>query len=119
MTLATRAAVLEHVAAFNAHDADRVVRGLADDVVWATGSDVLHGRAALRGVFDDWLWGMSPRLDVRSLIVEGDRAAMECVESMTVDGRGVEFAIAVHVTVRGGVLAGVKVYREGTADVIG
>jgi hypothetical protein len=35
--------VEEHVCAFNALDVGRVLRGLAEDVVWQTGSDTFVG----------------------------------------------------------------------------
>ncbi|MHB8339633.1 MAG: nuclear transport factor 2 family protein [Mycobacteriales bacterium] len=114
---ATRRAVIEHLEAFNGHDTERVLRGLDEDVVWATGSDLYQGRATLRDVFDEWLWRLEPSLDVMRLIVEGDAAAVECVERMVVKGSPVEFPIAVFLTVRHGLLTKVKVFREGSADV--
>jgi ketosteroid isomerase-like protein len=77
----------EHVDAFNAHDTERLLRGLDEEITWHTGSDVVSGREALRTVFDEWLWDRAPRLDVRDLAVDGDRAAMECVEHIVLDGR--------------------------------
>lgn len=106
----------EHVDAFNAHDTERLLRGLDEEITWHTGSEVVSGREALRTVFDDWLWDRAPRLDVRDLAVDGDRAAMECVEYILLDGRRVEFPIAAFFTVRNGLLTSVRVYREGSAD---
>ena len=67
-------------------------------------------------MFDDWLWQRAPRLEVTALIVDGDRAAMECIEHMVLDGRPVAFPIAAFFTSRLGRLASVRVYREGSAD---
>lgn len=87
--------VLAHLAAFNSHDTEKVLRGLADTVVWATGSDVLHGKAALTDVFDDGLWDLGPHLDLQSLIVEGDSAAARCTETMAENGQQVMYPLAI------------------------
>ena len=55
-----RTLVAEHLAAFNAHDSARLLAGLAEDVRWATGQDVFHGRDELAELFDDGLWAMRP-----------------------------------------------------------
>jgi ketosteroid isomerase-like protein len=112
---ATRDAVLEHLASFNSHDAERVLIGLTETVVWATGKDVLRGRAELVDVFDDGLWDLEPRLDLHTLIVEGDVAAARCTETIVLSGETVQFPIAVFFQVRSGLLSDVKVFREGSA----
>jgi uncharacterized protein len=111
-----RAAVVDHVAAFNAHDANRLLAGLAPKVVWITGSDTLLGRDALAGVFDDWLWSHQPRLDVVRLVAEHDEVAAELRETMTVDGAHREFAVAAFFTVSDGMITRAKIYREGSAE---
>lgn len=113
---ATRAAVRQHVEAFNAHDTARLLQGLDEDVVWATGSDVFRGRKSLDSVFDDWLWAHEPSLQVVRVVVDGDAAAVECIEHMTVEGQATEVPIAVFLTVSNGLFTSVRVYREGTAD---
>src|SRR5690349_15261998 len=83
---ATRAAVLAHLDAFNAHDTDRLIAGLHQDVVWATGSGVFRGTSQLRNdVFDEGLWAMRPSLAVRTLLVEGETAAGTFREALTVN----------------------------------
>ena len=114
---ATRAAVLEHLAAFNAHDTARLLAGLADTVRWTTGTDRFTGTAALREVFDDWLWSLDPSLQVTSLVADGDRAAAELVEQLTVDGQRRTFAIATFFELAHGLIVAATVYREGNADV--
>ena len=115
---ATRATVLDHVDAFNAHDTDRLLAGLHEDVVWATGSDVFRGTAQLRDeVFDPGLWEWRPSLAVRTLLVEGERAAGTFHEALTVNGELREFDIAVFFTVRDAVIRTVRVFREGSADI--
>jgi ketosteroid isomerase-like protein len=111
-----RAVVEEHIAAFNAHDASRLLAGLAPDAVWITGSDTVAGRAALADLFDDWLWSTSPSLSAVSIVAEGDRVAAQLREVMTVDGRRREFTIAVFFEVADGLITRAKVYREGSAD---
>jgi hypothetical protein len=115
---AARAAVLDHVAAFNAHDTDRWIAGLHEDVVWATGSDVFRGVSALRAdVFDAGLWAMRPSLTVQTLLVEGASAAGTFHEVLTVDGEVLEFDISVFYTVESGAIRTVNVFREGSADI--
>jgi ketosteroid isomerase-like protein len=115
---ATRAAVLDHLDAFNAHDADRLIAGLHQDVVWATGSDVFRGTSQLRNdVFDEGLWAMRPSLAVRTLLVEGEVAAGTFHEVLTVNDELREFDIAVFFTVHDAVIRTVKVFREGSADI--
>jgi uncharacterized protein (TIGR02246 family) len=112
----TRALVEEHLAAFNAHDTARLLAGFAPDAVWITGADTISGRAALAELFDDWLWSLRPVLRATSIVVDGDRAAAQLHESMTVDGEPREFAIAVFFEVRDGLITRGKAYREGSAD---
>jgi ketosteroid isomerase-like protein len=111
-----RAAVLEHVAAFNAHDTARLLAGLAPDAVWITGQDTAIGRSALAELFDDWLWSLDPHLETIRLAVDGDTGAAELCESITLDGRRRQFSIAVFLTVTAGLITRAKVYREGSAD---
>lgn len=61
-------AVLEHVAAFNAHDRLRLLAGLAADATWLTGRDSFQGHAELAEMFDDWLWSLNPSLRVLRLV---------------------------------------------------
>jgi nuclear transport factor 2 (NTF2) superfamily protein len=115
---ATRAAVLDHLDAFNAHDPDRLIAGLGQDVVWATGSDVFRGTSQVReDLLDEGLWAMRPSLAVRTLVVEGEKAAGTFHEVLTVNGELREFDIAVFFTVRDEVIRTVQVFREGSADI--
>lgn len=115
---ATRAAVLDDLDAFNAHDTDRLIAGFYQDVVWSTGSDVFRGISQLRrDVFDEGLWVMRPSLAVRTLLVEGEAAAGTFHEALTVSDGLREFDIAVFFTVRDEVIPTVQVFREGSADI--
>lgn len=114
----TRAAVVDHVAAFNAHDTNRLLAGLYPDVLWATGSDVYRGSAQLRqDLFDDGLWAMRPSLEVRTLVVEGQQAAGVFWETLVVNDEPRGFDIAVFFTVHDALIRSVTVFREGTADI--
>jgi hypothetical protein len=115
---ATRAAVLDHIDAFNAHDTGRLIAGLRPDVVWATGSDVFRGSAQLRdGLFDGDLWAMRPSLEVRTLLIDGEAAAGVFHEVLIVNDETREFDIAVFFAVSDGLIRSVKVFREGSADI--
>ena len=108
--------VAEHLAAFNAHDTDRLLSGFAADAVWITGQDAMRGRNALAELFDAGLWAMNPHLDVLCIVADGDRAAAQLHESITVDGDVREFDIAVFFDLAEGLIVRAKVYREGSAD---
>ncbi len=110
-------AIFEHVAAFNAHDRERLLSGLHPGIVWSTGRDTLRGHAALAELFDDGLWAMSPSLRVLRLVTGTSVAAAELQESLTVDGEVQTFAIACFFDLDGPSIVRVKVFREGTADV--
>jgi len=112
-----RALVLDHVEAFNTHDRARLLRGVAEDVVWSTGRDTIIGVEALAEIFDDGLWVMQPSLTVEHLLVQGDRAGSQMSEALTFAGEERCFAIAVFFHIRGGRIQQAKVYREGSADI--
>jgi ketosteroid isomerase-like protein len=111
-----RAAVVEHLASFNAHDTARLLAQLSPQVVWITGQDTVVGTDALTGLFDDWLWSLNPRLDVVRMVAQGDDVAAELRECLTVDGERREYAIAAFFTVADGLISRAKIYREGNSD---
>lgn len=111
-------AIREHVAAFNAQDIPRLLTGLAADVVWHTGQDTFRGHDALADLFTGAFAAIAPRLTIRSLLIEQNRAACELVERMTVDGATREAFIAGFYQMDADdVITAVKVYRQGSADV--
>jgi ketosteroid isomerase-like protein len=112
-----RLLITDHVDAFNAHDRQRLLAGLASDVVWTTGEDTFHGVSSLADVFDDGLWAMQPALTLTDLLVQRNRAAAQMLEVLTVDGRQRQFMIACFYEIRSGHIQSVKIYREGSADI--
>ncbi len=112
------AAVIRHLEGFNRGDVDAVCGGLAKDVVFATGQDVITGRDEARRFFADALGGpVELGLHLRRAIVQGDEVACELRESIIHEGVTHEESIAAFYTVRAGLLSKVKIYREGTADI--
>jgi hypothetical protein len=109
--------IQEHVAAFNAHDSDRLLTTLAADVVWATGQDVCRGHDELAGMFDAGLWGLNPSLTTTRMLADATTVAAELIERITVNGEQREFHIAAFFTVEQGVIRNAKIYREGSADI--
>jgi hypothetical protein len=107
----------EHLAAFNAHDSERLLATLAPDVVWATGQDVCRGHDELAGMFDAGLWALEPSLTAARTLTDTTSVAAELVERITVDGQVREFHIAAFFTVADGVIRTAKIYREGSADI--
>jgi hypothetical protein len=112
-----RSVVEDHLAAFNAHDAPRLLAGFAEDAIWATGQDVMRGREALADLFDESLWKRAPSLTTLTIIAVGNTVAAELHERITVDGVEQAFDIAAFFVVTDGLIRRAKVYREGTADV--
>lgn len=106
--------VARHVAAFNARDLDAVVETFADDAVFATGDELYVGRRGIRALFSDSFDApLLAEMEVRRAVTEGDTAACELVERLTVEGRTTELVLAAFYTVRRGEIVRVKVYREG------
>lgn len=109
--------MLAHVAAFNAHDSERMLSGFAPAAVWSTGTDTFRTVAALATLFDQALWALRPTLTVRSMVVNGSTVAAELRESLFVDGELRTYDIAVFFTVQAGLIVQARVYREGSADI--
>jgi uncharacterized protein (TIGR02246 family) len=111
------AAIDEHVAAFNAHDTGRLLAGFSEDAEWVTGQDRFVGRTALAQLFEPGLWSLAPNLLVQRVVVDGDAAAVQLTETLTVDGELGGFDIAVFFEFADGLIHRAKVYREGSADI--
>jgi uncharacterized protein len=109
--------VRRHVAAFNAHDLDTLMAGFTEDALWITGATVARGRDELTELFAGAMAGLLPALVIRNLLAEGDRAACELTETVTVAGEERSFAIAGFYRLRGERIASAKIYREGSAEV--
>ena len=114
MTVADEAR--EHVAAFNAHDAARLLAKFDPDAVWITGADRFAGTVELTELFGDALWAMRPSLEIRAMVADDVRAALQLHESLTIDGEEHAFDIAVFLEFADGLITRAKVYREGSAD---
>jgi hypothetical protein len=108
--------VQAHFEAFNAGDVDAVMAGFADDAVFATGEHLVVGNRGIREMFIDALRSLSPALELRASVVQGEVVACELTEQINVEGNHFEFALAAFYTVRRGQIVRVKVYREGTAE---
>jgi len=115
--LDTARVVHRHLDAFNAHDLDALMAGFTDDAVWITGTTVVRGRADLTAFFSAAMSGVSPTLTVESLLVDGERAACQLTETLTVRNKEKTFFIAAFYGFRDGRIAAAKVYREGSAVV--
>jgi uncharacterized protein (TIGR02246 family) len=109
--------VRRHVEAFNARDLDALMAGFTEDAVWVTGTSVVRGRAALTELFAGAMTGLLPTLVVQNLLVDGDRAACQLTETLTVAGEERTDSIAGFYRLRDGLIATAKIYREGSAEV--
>jgi ketosteroid isomerase-like protein len=107
----------EHVAAFNSGDLRRTMAGIAADVTWVTGTDVIRGKDAVETFLSEAIEAIAPTLELGAIVSGRDRAASEMRERYTVAGDQREASIAAFYDFRDGQIARVKVYREGNADV--
>lgn len=108
-----RAAVDAHLAAFNAGDADRIAAGFAEDAVFVAADQVVIGRRAIHALFRDaFAAPVDARLEVQQVYVEGGTAACELIEHLSLGGDAQQFPVAAFYTVRDGLLARVRVYRD-------
>jgi len=111
------AIVRRHIEAFNARDVDGLMAGLSENATWVTGTDSFRGVADLEQLFATAFTELSPRLDVESLLVQGDRVVCELREDYVADGARRTDHIAAFYRIEAGLITAVKIYREGSADV--
>lgn len=116
MTEVDAAAVLRtHVDAFNARNLAALMAGFTEDALWVTGTSVAPGHGELAELFGGAMEELLPTLAIRDLVVEGDRAACQMTETLTVAGEERTYFIAGFYQLRGGRIASAKIYREGSA----
>ena len=111
------AVVRLHVDAFNARDLDALMACFTEDALWVTGTSIVRGHGELTGLFAGALTELLPTLVIRDLLVEGDRAACELTETLTVAGEERTYFIAGFYRLRGDRIASAKIYREGRAEI--
>jgi hypothetical protein len=109
--------VRRHVDAFNARDLDTLMAGFTEDASWVTGATIARGRGELTVLFAGAMAGLLPTLVIQNLLAEGDRAACQMTEMLTVARAERTFFIAAFYQLRGGRIASAKVYREGSAEI--
>lgn len=109
------AVVRAHLAAFNARDLDAVMATFQEDAVFSTADHLVVGSRGIAALFGDAFREFEASLELRAAVVQDDTVACELTERVTAEGMGAELPLAAFYTVRGGRLARVKVYREGTA----
>jgi limonene-1,2-epoxide hydrolase len=108
--------VRAHIAAFNGGDLDGLIQGFSEAAVWATGTYRVAGRDALQDFFASAIRGLRPRLEILTIIAEGERVACELREVYTADGQEREAWIAGIYVVGPDGISRAKIYREGSAD---
>lgn len=78
-----------------------LLRGLAADAVWRTGTDRFGGLAALEDLFEAWLCTLDPSLETYTSFADGNRVAAQMLEQLTIDGKVRQMNIAVFLKVKG------------------
>ncbi|WP_405730084.1 nuclear transport factor 2 family protein [Streptomyces sp. NBC_01537] len=118
MTETSAATVIHnHVQAFNARDLDALMSGFTDAALWITGKTAARGRAEIAELFSEAMTGLLPELTVHTLLVQGDQAACQMTETLTVGGRTESFPIAAFYVLHDSRIASAKIYREGSAEI--
>ena len=108
--------VRAHIDAFNRGDLPALLAGLAEDVIWRTGTDVFQGRRAVHDFLADAVAGLGPQLHIRGLISEPGRTACELYETYEYVGETREGHLAAFFEFAGPLIRRVKVYHEGSTD---
>jgi limonene-1,2-epoxide hydrolase len=108
--------VRAHVSAFNERDLVGLLDGLSPDVAWQTGADTIIGRAEVGALMAAAFEGLTPSLEIRSVVASDVAAAVEMVEHYRYEGMDKVVVIAAFFAFDGPRIKRVKVYREGSAD---
>jgi hypothetical protein len=108
--------VRAHVSAFNERDLVGLLDGLSLEVVWQTGADTIVGRAEVGALMAAAFEGLTPSLEIRSVVAGDAAAAVEMVERGRYEGVDQVAVIAAFFAFDGPLIKRVKVYREGSAD---
>jgi limonene-1,2-epoxide hydrolase len=108
--------VRAHVSAFNERDLVGLLDGLSLEVVWQTGADTIVGRAEVGALMAAAFEGLTPSLEIRSVVAGDAAAAVEMVEHYRYQGVDEDAVIAAFFAFDGPLIKRVKVYREGSAD---
>lgn len=108
--------VRAHVSAFNDRDLAGLLEGLSVEVVWQTGADIIVGRPQVGALMAAAFEGLTPSLEIRSMVVGDVAAAVEMIERYRYEGVDQVAAIAAFFAFDGPLIKRVKVYREGSAE---
>jgi hypothetical protein len=107
------ALVESHLDAFNRADLDAVMAGFADDAVFSIGDQTAIGTRAIRSLFAASMSSpVAARLELARVVLDGDTAACELVEELTVEGATHAIEMAAFYTARRGRLVRVRIYRD-------
>lgn len=107
------AVVEAHLTAFNRRDIDAVMAGFDTDAVFTMAAQLIVGARAIRQAFaDSFAVDARARLDLQRAVVEGDTVACELTERIEAQGITHSLDVAAFYTVRNGLLARVRIYRD-------
>lgn len=109
------AIVAEHVHAFNAGDAARLLAGFTDDATWVTG-DYAVPPGELRDFFETAMRSLTPQLQVTRVIDGGNAVVAELTESWTHGDVPKTAALIAVFDLSETKIRRAKIYREGSAD---
>lgn len=105
--------VESHLDAFNRADLDAVMAGFAEDAVFTVGDQTAIGARAISALFaDSFASPVAARLMLARAVIDGDTAACELTEHLTVNDVTHTIEVAAFYTVRRGRLVRVRIYRD-------
>ena len=104
------------MSAFNERDLLGLLDGLSLGVEWQTGGDTIVGRAEVGTLMAAAFEGLTPSLEIRSVVAGDAAAAVEMIERYQYEGVDKVALIAAFFAFDGPAIKRVKVYREGSAD---
>jgi hypothetical protein len=104
------------VSAFNERDLVGLLDGLSLEVVWQTGADTIVGRAEVGALLAAAFEGLTPALEIRSVVAGDAAAAVEMVERYRHEGTDEVAVIAAFFAFDGPLIKRVTVYREGSSE---
>lgn len=108
--------VTAHLAAVNAQDLDAVMRGFDAEAVFTSPDESAIGARSIRRLFAEAFEGpVRATLVLRQAVTSGEQVACELLERLDLGEQLHEVPLAGFYTVRNGVIARVRIYRDAPA----
>lgn len=104
--------VRDHLDAFSCGSLDRMLATLAPAAMFVSGGTTVDP-AAFSEFFGGAIRELAPRIQIDTLLVDGEQVACQFTESLTMDGERQHLSRAAFYRVCSGLITSVRVYDEG------